>query len=515
MNLETQKYESLLDLAAILSQQTDFQEILRVTAQKAASLLNAETATIMMINPQTRNTVRTVMREGKEDDPQQFHTVQTHVSGWIIKHQRPFASADLKTDPSFAKNLFAGIPIKTVLGVPLRVEGLTIGTLILLNAEQPRETPASDQPPATSNQQLSLLQQLATIAAPYLRNAQKLQQYFAAPIPEAALLTKYEALGLIGKSKKFIELLQAVEAAARCEVRVLLEGASGTGKELIARAIHRLSSRSDRSFLAIDCGAIAANLIESELFGHVKGAFTGATFDRKGLLEEANGGTLFMDEIANLPIDMQAKFMRVLQEGEVRPVGSNKTRHVDVRLIVASSSSLRKLVDEQKFREDLFFRLHVYPIRVPSLDERQEDVPLLANHFLKKFSSQQGKLAESFHESILDFMSQRHWAGNIRELENLVERLVTLAGPKMAILDRDLLPPDLRKEMKKFEAGQQDAGAIKPLHESLSEYEEQLLRQALTANNWNIAKTARELRIAEQTLRYKMGNLGIVRGQRA
>lgn len=509
--MKPEQLEHLLDLAAILSQQTDFQEILRVTAQKAASLLHAETATIMMINPQTRNTVRTVMREGRENDPQQFHVVQTHVSGWVIKHQRPFASADLKTDSNFAKNLFANIPIKTVLGVPLRVEGSVIGALILLNIEQPPAT--SHQQPVTSDQQLAFLEQLATIAAPYLRNAQKLQQYFAAQVPEATLLAKYEALGLIGRSKKFIELLQAIEAAARCDVRVLLEGASGTGKELIARAIHRLSNRSDRPFLAIDCGAIAANLIESELFGHVKGAFTGATTDRKGLLEEANSGTLFMDEIANLPIDMQAKFMRVLQEGEVRPVGSNKTRHVDVRLIVASSSSLRKLVDAQKFREDLFFRLHVYPIRVPSLDERQEDVALLANHFLKKFSSQQGKPAESFHEAILDFMQQRHWAGNIRELENLVERLVTLAGPKMAILDRDLLPPDLRKEMKKFEAGQQDAGIIKPLHESLSEYEEQLLRQALTANNWNIAKTARELRIAEQTLRYKMGNLGIVRNK--
>lgn len=507
MKPETPKYESLLELAVILSQQTDFQEILRVTAQKAASLLNAETATIMMINPQTRNTVRTVMREGREDDPQQFHAVQTHVSGWIIKHQRPFASADLKTDPSFARNLFAGIPIKTALGVPLRVEGLIIGTLILLNAEPPA---SSIQDQASS---IQYLEQLATIAAPYLRNVQKLQQYFAAPVPEATLLAKYEALGLIGKSKKFIELLQAVEAAARCEVRVLLEGASGTGKELIARAIHRLSSRSDRPFLAIDCGAIAANLIESELFGHVKGAFTGAVSDRKGLLEEANGGTLFMDEIANLPIDMQAKFMRVLQEGEVRPVGSNKTRHVDVRLIVASSSSLRKLVDAQKFREDLFFRLHVYPIRVPSLDERHDDIPLFASHFLKKFAVQQGKNAESFHESILDFMQQRHWAGNIRELENLVERLVTLAGPNMTILERDLLPPDLRKEMKKFEAGQQDADAIKPLNESLSEYEELLLRNALVANNWNIAKTARGLKIAEQTLRYKMGNLGIVRGK--
>jgi len=505
--MEPEKLEHLLDLAAILSQQTDFQEILRVVAQKAASLLNAERATIMMINPLTRQTVKTVMREGGEANERDYHAAQTQVSGWVIKNQKPFASADLKTDSRFAKNLFEGVPVQSVFAVPLRIEGITLGALILLNIQHPA---SSIQDQASS---IQYLEKLSTIVTPYLRHAHKLQQYFAAPIPEATLLTKYEALGLLGRSKKFMELLQAIEAAARCEVRVLLEGQSGTGKELIARAIHRLSSRSDRPFLAIDCGAIAANLIESELFGHVRGAFTGATSDRKGLLEETNGGTLFMDEIANLPIDMQAKFMRVLQEGEVRPVGSNKTRHVDVRLIAASSSSLRKLVDEQKFREDLFFRLHVYPIRVPSLDERQEDVALLANYFLKKFAAKQGKPAESFHEAILDFMQQRHWAGNIRELENLVERLVTLAAPKITILERDLLPADLRKELKKFEAGQQDAGVVKPLQESLSEYEEQLLRQALTTNNWNIAKTARGLKIAEQTLRYKMGNLGIVRGK--
>ena len=241
----------------------------------------------------------------------------------------------------------------------------------------------------------------------------------------------------------------------------------------------------------------------------------GAAADRKGLIAEADNGTLFMDEIANLPIDVQAKLMRVLQEGEVRPVGSDATRKVDVRVIAASSSSLRKLVEANTFREDLYYRLHVYPVLVPSLQERADDVPLLANHFLAKFTKQQGKQAQAFHAEILDFMQQRHWAGNIRELENLVERLVTLAGPKMAILDRDLLPPDLRKELKKFETNQQDADAVKPLQESLSEFEEQLIRQALTANNWNIAKTACGLKIAEQTLRYKMGNLGIVRGQRA
>lgn len=505
--MEPEKLEHLLELAAILSQQTDFQEILRVTAQKAASLLNAETATIMMINPQTRNTVRTVMREGREDDPQQFHAVQTHVSGWIIKHQRPFASADLKTDPSFARNLFANIPIKTALGVPLRVEGLIIGTLILLNAESPA---SSIQDQASS---IQYLEQLATIAAPYLRNVQKLQQYFAAPVPEATLVAKYEALGLIGKSKKFIELLQAIEAAARCEVRVLLEGASGTGKELIARAIHRLSSRSERPFLAIDCGAIAANLIESELFGHVKGAFTGAVSDRKGLLEEANGGTLFMDEIANLPLEMQAKLMRVLVQSEIRPLGGNKTHKIDVRIISASSHALRQLVEKGQFREDLFYRLHVYPIAVPALAERREDIPLLANHFLKKIARQQQKPAELFHARLLEGFKYLPWEGNVRQLENAVERLVTLAGPEAKMLDEKILPADLKKQLKRTAVAATLKDEI-PLPEHLAAHETQLIRQALEANGWSQSQAARQLRIPVQTLHYKMNKLGIRKSSR-
>jgi transcriptional regulator with GAF, ATPase, and Fis domain len=168
------------------------------------------------------------------------------------------------------------------------VEGVIIGSILLLNKDRDDEFDEND---------LAYLEKLAALAAPFLRNVQKIQEYFAAPLPEAALLAKYEPLGLLGKSKKFIELLQAVEATALCDVRVLLEGQSGTGKELIARAIHQLSARRDGPFVAIDCGAIPANLLESELFGHVKGAFTGATSDRKGLLEEAHHGTLFMDEI--------------------------------------------------------------------------------------------------------------------------------------------------------------------------------------------------------------------------
>jgi DNA-binding NtrC family response regulator len=304
-------------------------------------------------------------------------------------------------------------------------------------------------------------------------------------------------------------LLKAVEAAARCDVRVLLEGQSGTGKELIARAIHKLSTRKDHPFVAVDCGAIPENLAESELFGHMKGSFTGATQDHRGLIEEAHGGTLFMDEIANLRSDTQAKLLRVLQEGEFRPLGGNQPRKVDVRIISASSAPLQKLVGQHQFRQDLYFRLHVYPIHVPSLNERREDILPLADSFVCRFAQAQKKQTESFRGSLLQFMQRRKWLGNIRELENFIERLVTLAPPDMKVLDSTILPPELEKEFKTLVLSHQIPLSDKPLEESLAELEEQLIRKALAGNDWNQSRAARALHISERAMRYKMEKLGI------
>jgi len=493
-------FEKLIDLACVLSQQNDFQEILRIVAQKATSLLHAETSLILMVNPRTQNTVKTVMREGRVEDERKFKTVQNQISGWLMQNRQPLLSADIKEDARFIRVAWSHFSLKSVIGVPLRIEGGLIGTLILLNKTDGDAFDESD---------LAYLEKLAVIAAPYLRNVQKIAEYFNTPLPEAALLTKYEQIGLVGKSPRFIEMLQAIEAASRCDVRVLLEGQTGTGKELVARAIHQFSSRNNHPFVAIDCGAIPANLIESELFGHVKGAYTGATYDRKGLLEEANRGTLFMDEVANLPIEMQTKFMRVLEQGEIRPLGSNKTRPIDVRIISASSRALQKLVEKEQFREDLFYRLHVYPIHVPSLVERPQDIPLLAHHFLKRFSQQQQKQLESFHPRIIEYMTNSSWEGNIRQLENFVERLVTLATAEMQTIDTTILPADIKKMLKRNKPSVVDLDVGKSLPDHIADFETQLIRQALEANNWNQSQAARQLRIPVQTLHYKLNRLGI------
>lgn len=390
--------EHLLAFAEVLNQQNDFSEILRMTAQQAAALLHADLALLFMINPRTRHTVRTLYAVSALPNPPHYHAIHQQLAGWVMANQQALCSANLAHDERFARMDGQEIALHSVLCVPLKVEGLVIGSLLLGRQSPEREFKAED---------LAYLEQLALVAAPYLRNAHKIAEYFAAPLPEATLLAKYKSAGLIGKSVKFIELLKTIEAAARCEVRVLLEGETGTGKELVARAIHHFSARQAHPFVAMDCGAIPENLIESELFGHVKGAFTGASHERKGLFEEAGHGTLFMDEVANLPLSLQTKFMRVLEQSEIRPLGGNAARKIDVRLIAASSRPLRELVKQQLFREDLYYRLHVYPIALPALHERQEDIPLLAEHFLQSFARQQQKPVESFHEELIEYICVR------------------------------------------------------------------------------------------------------------
>jgi transcriptional regulator with GAF, ATPase, and Fis domain len=488
---------ALIDLAALLGQQSDFQEILRLITQKAAVMFRSEFALIMMLNPQTRQTIKTVYKEGQGVEDRKYHFVHTNISGWVIDNNASFLTSNLLKDQRFHKNLFKDSPVKSVACVPLRTERVIIGTLLLLSADQESNFSESD---------LTFLEKLSVIVSPFLRNVQRLEQYFTSPRTRENLRSKYEAHGLLGKSKIFIELLHSIEAAAHCDVRVLLEGKSGTGKELIAKAIHHASTRSEYPFIAIDCGAIPQHLMESELFGHVKGAFTGAAAARKGLFEEAHNGSLFMDEITNLPIDLQAKLLRVLQEGEIRPLGSNTTRKVDVRIISAASASLKEMVHKKQFREDLFYRLMVYPIHVPALEERKEDISLLANHFMRIFSKQQNKEIENFHEEVIDLMKSHSWQGNIRELENFVERVVTLVPKSHRQIDIKFIPPEFRKELDEL---RQHPRLKKPLTESLADYEEKLIRHALEENNWNQSKAARALGISEQTIRYKMKKLGI------
>ncbi|MGH7391582.1 MAG: sigma-54-dependent transcriptional regulator [Candidatus Rokuibacteriota bacterium] len=256
------------------------------------------------------------------------------------------------------------------------------------------------------------------------------------------LRERYRVEGLVGQSPGMVALYKLIARVAALDSTVLIEGETGTGKELVARAIHYASPRAHRAFVVVDCAALPETLVESELFGHERGAFTGALHARRGLLETADGSTCLLDEVGELTPPLQAKLLRVLQDRVIRRVGGNDPITVDVRIVAATNRDLRKRVEEGAFREDLFYRLNVVPIRVPALRERPEDVPLLAQHFLGKYSAAAGKSVAGFAAEALTMLTAHAWPGNVRELEHAVERAVALASSSLVLLDD--LPAEVR-----------------------------------------------------------------------
>ncbi|MBI4125885.1 MAG: sigma-54-dependent Fis family transcriptional regulator [Deltaproteobacteria bacterium] len=261
---------------------------------------------------------------------------------------------------------------------------------------------------------------------------------------ERATSDRFAYEEIVGKSRKIQEVFNVIDAIAGTTSTIMIQGESGTGKELVARAIHKRSARANKPFVVINCAAIPEQLLESELFGHKRGSFTGAVADRKGLFEEGNGGTVFLDEIGELTTPLQVKLLRVLQEGEVRSLGDSGVRKVDVRVVAATNRDLQQLVRESKFREDLFYRLNVINVHLPPLRDRPDDIPLLAYHFLEKYCTRMKKKIDRISVDALQALQSYSWTGNVRELENVIERAVVLAGGS-AITAQDL-PPGLLGE---------------------------------------------------------------------
>ena len=308
------------------------------------------------------------------------------------------------------------------------------------------------------------------------------------------LTDRYEVSRLIGESPAMKRVLSLVEQVAETGSTVLITGDSGTGKEVIARAIHFSSPRRDARFVAVDCGAIAPSLIASELFGHVKGSFTGATEDRQGLIQAADGGTLFLDEIGNLPLDLQPTLLRAIETREVRAVGASDPVKVNVRYVAATNRDLRALVDESKFREDLFYRLNVFPIGLPSLRDRPEDVPILAKHFLALYSTKMHKRIDGFTPEAMDLLVEYDWPGNVRGLSNVVERLVILCAEGrvgQAHIRESLAVPASAPSIP------QTAGELNALRKELraqaaEDVEKAFLLEALRRNDYNVTKAAKQ-----------------------
>jgi formate hydrogenlyase transcriptional activator len=330
---------------------------------------------------------------------------------------------------------------------------------------------------------------------------------------EDEIRTEMNFAQIIGNSAPLRRVLKNVETVAPTDSTVLIYGETGTGKELIARGIHDLSPRRAKPFVKLNCAAIPTGLLESELFGHEKGAFTGAIAQRIGRFEVANGGTIFLDEIGEVPLELQTKLLRVLQEREFERLGSSRTLRTDARLIAATNRDLEAMVSEQKFRSDLFFRLNVFPVHVPPLRERQGDIPLLLRHFTQQFSRRMNKVIETIPSAALGALGRYHWPGNIRELQNVIERAVIISTG--ATLNIDV------SDLKFPKAGHAVEETISPksptnggLHDVLEQSERQQILKALEQCNWVVAGpkgAAAHLRMKRSTLQQRIRKLGIAR----
>ncbi len=324
-------------------------------------------------------------------------------------------------------------------------------------------------------------------------------------------LGRHYIRNIVGKSKPMEHLFMLIQTVSQTSGTVLITGESGTGKELVARAIHYNSPRRDGPFVVVDCTSLPKELIEAELFGYKKGAFTGAVSDKKGLIEEADGGSLFLDEISELPLQVQSKLLRVLQEKEVRAIGGQSPRKVDVRFIAATNRDLEEMVREGIFREDLFWRLNILPIRVPSLRQRKEDIPLLVAHFIKKYSEELQKDIRGVTAEAMKMMFEYDWPGNVRELENTIQRAILMCSEKeIGPEDLTFLAPSFRQRVPQT-IDQLKEVKRKLRKASVEEIERLFVIEALRRAGWNITKAAKEVGMQRTNFHALMRKYGIKR----
>jgi len=342
-----------------------------------------------------------------------------------------------------------------------------------------------------------------------IERALKQQSLQAENIVLKERLSRQEQFGeLVGRDHRMQKMFDLIETVAGTSTTVLITGESGTGKSMVARAIHRASHRKDQPFVEVSCGALPESLLESELFGHVKGAFTGALADKEGRFLAAEGGTIFLDEIDSAPAALQVKLLRVLQERQFEPVGTNKTVTVDVRVIAATNKDLKTLVKRGEFREDLYYRIKVVGIHLPPLRERLSDIRFLANHFLEKFRSVRQKPIEKIAAETFDLLERYGWPGNVRELENAIERAVVLAGRDVIMPDD--LPAELTERRSDHSRGWGEQNEAITLAQGILQAEREIISSTLERFGWNRKRTAEALAISRTSLFRKMRRLGIL-----
>lgn len=482
---------ALFEVSKVINSSFDLEKNLAQTMHVLGDLLEMERGSVFLLDDGTKE-LRIVAAHGLTKDQIEKGKYKTGegIVGRVLEKGYPVVVPDVEEEPLFLNKTGSRIKRSGIsfLCVPIKFKGESIGVLSADRIFKDRAI--------TINEDIRVLEIVASIIAQHVilwRHYKKSEQ--EKENLKLELKGKYSLPNIIGTSDKMQEVFEAVHRVANSKATVLLYGESGTGKELIAKAIHYMSPRTKGPFIRFNCASIPEGLLESELFGHEKGAFTGAINARKGRFELACGGTILLDEVGDLPINLQPKILRVLQEKEFERVGGERTIKIDVRLIAATSRNLEELVSKGKFREDLYYRLNVVPLFMPALRERKEDIPHLTEHFLKRFNEENDKNISLSPES-LRILIGYSWPGNVRELENTMERLVVMSNGKS--IEPSDLPINIRLLSSKVVL-QKDS-----LKTGIEDMEKSSILHALEETGWVQAKAARVLGITSRQIGYKM-----------
>jgi len=470
-------------------------------------------AAFLFYQPESRTLKLVSMESGRESEffrvGKEYGLEESQISAWVLDHQEVVTRGDLDNEPrTLGERRLVLEGIQSYCVVPLVAMGKSIGTFTLWSESRNRYTQADAE----------LLREVANQIAIAIANMKSYEEIKALKgrlekenvYLQEEIRTVHNFEEIVGSSPALLKLLRKVDQVAPTDSSVLIYGETGTGKELIARAIHDRSNRQDRPLVKVNCSAISAGLVESELFGHVKGAFTGAFERRIGRFELADGGTIFLDEVGELPLDTQVKLLRVLQEREFEPVGSNRSIRVDVRIICATNRNLQDSIKEGTFRSDLYYRLNVFPLEVPPLRERRADIPQLAMFFLSRYARNLGKKIDGISADATEKLTAYSWPGNIRELQNLIERALILCSGPIIELDNDLT-----NVSGAFRISPSDIVPVdQPSFKTLQEVEREHILTALKESHGVIEGTsgaAKALGLHPNTLRHRMEKLGIKR----
>jgi Nif-specific regulatory protein len=491
--------ERLLGVSASINSILNLDDVLREIVDAVVQITGGNRGLLMLRDEKTGNLLAALGRsKDGRDTPREAFDVSSSVVRRVAESGEPvfvtnmLEEADLKDQKSVVD-----LRIKTVICIPLRFAGKLVG-LIYADSDSVSES--------FSESDLSILDAFGAQAAVAIENARRHGELETIKrslesqnvVLRQELSARYEYSGMVGRSPSMQRIFEVIRKIAPLTTTVLVQGETGTGKELIAKAIHYNGPRKSRPIVSINCGALPRDILESELFGYRKGAFTGAEQDRAGLFEAADGGTIFLDEIGDMSMDLQVKLLRVLQEGEVRRLGDEFSRSVDVRVISATNRDLAKEVESGNFRRDLFYRLNVVPITVAPLRERQEDILPLVEFFLTKFSNEMKKNKPTLTREAKELLLQHDWKGNVRELENAIERALALAEGRSELGAAQFDQLSRSPVFGEYTEGEDS------LKSKLLVWEKEIIHKMLITHSWNISQTAAALKISRQQLHSKI-----------